>query len=205
MELSIRTVENNHQLLFEYFEANEVKCSKYLIGKEIGKKNRNEHYHYHLVITSCKTTYDSLKTAIRRKLYKYYNCKNYYVKEVKDSEKHELYVTKDGEYTHKGYSEEEINKLDEKNGKINWDKSLPVYQKIYNRMKERHEKDVLDASFSVYPLSHYAMDKRWLIREILTIMKEWDACAPTKTDMFRYYNYIQLKECDIDIAVENYN
>lgn len=205
MELSIRTVDNNQQLLLEYFEANEVKLSKYLIGKEFGKKNKNEHYHYHIVVTGCKITFDSLKTAIRRKLYNYYNCKNYYVKEVKDTEKHELYVTKDGEYTSYGYTEEEINKLDEKNGKINWDKSLPVYQKVYNRIKDRHDAELQNVGCDVYPLNHYAMDKRWLIKEILTIHKEWDACPPTKTDMFRYINYVQIKECDIDIAAENYN
>lgn len=196
MELSIRTVENNHQLLFNYFEANGVTVQKYLIGKEFGKKNKNEHYHYHLVITKCKITMDSLKTAIRRKLQNYYNCKNYYVKTVRDATKHELYVTKGGEYQHSGYSEKEIEELDKKNGEIDYDKSLPVYQKVYNRLVNSYD--------GTEPLSSNVMNKRWLVRKILEIFKDWDACPPSKTDMFRYMNFIQIKECDIDIAVENY-
>jgi hypothetical protein len=196
MEISIRTVDNNQSIIFEYFEANEVKLSKYLIGKEVGKKNKNEHFHYHLVVTKCKIKEDSLRTAIRRLLYNYYKCKNYYVKTVNDTEKHELYVTKDGNYVHSGYTEKEIEELDRKNGEINYDKSLPVYQKVYNRLVAKY-----DGNES---LGSNAMDKRWCISQILTIFKEWDACPPSKTDMFRYINFIQIKECDLDVAIENY-
>ncbi len=197
MEISVRTVKNNLEILKDYFAKKGIKIVKYIMGKEFGDKNKNEHYHYHFVVNNCKIKLKSLMTDIRRYLYKFYNCKNFYVKEVQNTEKHELYVTKDGSYESDGYSSDELESLDAKNSKINYDKSLPVYQKVYNRLQQR----LLDADMS---LAEYALDKRQLIKEILHIHDEWNACPPTKTDMFRYINYVYIKEGLFDVSVENY-
>lgn len=195
MQISVRTVKNNLKLLIDYFSKKDIKLSKYICGKEFGDKNKNEHYHYHFVVSQCKIKLKSLMTDIRRFLYKTYNCKNFYVKEVKNTESHELYVTKDGDYESDGYTSDELEALDEKNSKINYDKSLPVYQKVYNRLMKKE--------FEI-PLSQLALDKRKLIKEVLLIHDEWNACPPTKTDMFRYINYVYIKEGLFDVSVENY-
>lgn len=195
MQISVRTVENNLKILLELFAKKGIKLLKYICGKEVGKTNKNEHFHYHFVVDKCKITADSLKTSIRRFLYNFYKCKNFYVKDVKDTEKHELYVTKDGDYESDGYSSDELELIDEKNSKINYDKSLPVYQKVYN---------VLSKKEFDHPLREHCIDRRWLISQILKIHLDWDACPPTKTDMFRYINYVLLKEDLQDICVENY-
>lgn len=195
MELSVRTVEKNLDLILNYFVKKGIKLSKYICGKEFGTKNAGEHYHYHLVITKYKGKIESLMTSIRRKLYKFYNNKNFYVKQVKDTTKHELYVTKDGDYESEGYSDEELESLDKQNGAIDYDKQLPVYQKLYNR---------LNSSIYDEPLAVRALDKRLLIEEILTIYKEWNVCPPTKSDMFRYINYILIQQDLISVSVENY-
>lgn len=195
MEISVRTVENNLEIILNYLAKKGIKLAKYICGKEYGTKNQGEHYHYHLVVGKCKLKIESLMTNIRRLLYKYYNCKNYYVKQVKDTTKHELYVTKDGDYQSDGYSSEELEILDKKNGEIDYDKSLPVYQKLYNRLNsEKYDE----------PLAVRALDKRLLIKEILVIYKEWNVCPPTLTEMFRYYNYILIQEDLLTISVENY-
>lgn len=195
MEISVRTVKNNLEILKDYFAKKGIKVSKYICGKEYGTKNEGEHYHYHLVISKCKLKIESLMTNIRRLLYKYYNCKNYYVKQVKNTEKHELYCTKDGDYESEGYSSEELESLDKKNGDIEYDKSLPIYQKLYNRLNNAECNE---------PLAVRALDKRLLITEILNIYKQWNVCPPTSSAMFMYYNYILLKEDLLTVAVENY-
>lgn len=195
MEISVRTVENNLKLLLEYFTKKTIKITKYICAKEFGDKNKGEHYHYHFVVSQCKIKLKSLMTDIRRFLYKLYNCKNYYVKEVQDTEKHELYVTKDGEYESDGYTSDELENLDNKNSKINYDKSLPIYKKIYDRLCNMDLDD---------PLRVIALDKRLLIKYILQIYIDWNACPPTKSDMFRYINYILIKVDLVDISVDNY-
>ena len=163
MEISVRTVENNLELLLNYFAKKGITLSKYICGKEFGTKNNGEHYHYHLVISKCKNKIESLMTSIRRLLYKFYKSKNFYVKQVKDTTKHELYVTKDGDYQSDGYSTDELEELDKKNSQIDYDKQLPVYQKLYNRLNNGDYDE---------PLAVRALDKRLLVKEILIIYKE---------------------------------
>lgn len=197
MEISVRTVTNMLDNILDYLKKKDIKITKYLCGKEYGKKNKNEHYHYHLELASGSIKEDSICKGIRRLLHKYYNSKNFYVKKVKDSIKHQLYVTKDGEYTHSGYTKEEIESLDEQNQEIEYDKELPIYEKLWNRINE------LDTDEHK---GYLAIDKRWIIKQILIIYQSWNKPPPSKTSMFQYVCYIQQKSgVDIDVIIGNYN
>lgn len=195
MQISIRTLEDNLDIIKKYLEKNKITLFRYLVSTEKGTKNKNEHRHYHLEISHAKQDIKTVMRGIRRVLQNYYKSKNYYVKAVKDEHDHLVYITKDGEYYQQGYTEEELEKLAEENEEIEADKQLPVYQKLYNRICS----GLLDIE-----MESMCLDKRWIIKQIILIYKEWNKPPPPKSLMFQYVNFVQSKHIDIDIVVENY-
>lgn len=183
--LSIRTKNDNYKLLSTFIEGKQATIDKALVYKEFGTKEGNEHYHYHLEISNLNMQLDSLMRYIRTQLHGTYDGKtSYYVKKVKSVDKHIDYVAKDLERVHeKGFTEEEINKIESKAESIQKDKQLPVYKKLFNRYKE----DVNSPDHN---------DKMKMIKWILKIIKEWESLPPTRSMMNQILTYIAIQSSD---------
>jgi sulfur relay (sulfurtransferase) DsrC/TusE family protein len=201
MDLSIRTLENNFEDIKKYLEKNLIKITSHIVCREYGKQNGHEHYHYHIETDNqkAKINSESTRRGIRRMLFKYYNKKNYYVKAVKDIEKHKIYVSKDGDIVHTSFKKEDIEALYDINEEIEKDKQLPVYIKLYNRIKEKVVKEKIKHS-----MNEIALNRRLIIKYILDIYMEWGKAPPSKSLMFTYVNFFQLKEGYTDVVVEQY-
>lgn len=105
--------------------------STLLITKEVSKKSKKLHHHAHFEY-NWSIKIESAKTKIRRKL-KDIGFQNYYVKKVKDYEKHLIYILKDGNIVYTNIPEKTLNSFLNRTVAINKDKKLPVYKKLYNR------------------------------------------------------------------------
>ena len=105
-----------------------------LITEEVSKKSKKLHHHVHFEY-NCRIKIDSAIKKVKRKLQDIgYN--NYYCKKVKDYERHLIYVLKDGNIVYSTMKQETINSFLNQTNKINKDKKLPVYKKLYNRWME---------------------------------------------------------------------
>lgn len=198
MEVAVRTLNNDIELIKKHLEKSKLKTSRILVNREFGKENKNEHYHYYIEISHGMQKDESICKGIRRILYKHYGKTNYYVGKVRDKFKAQVYNTKDGEIVYKeGYSDDELNELISANEEIEKDKALPIYQKLYNR--------IYDIAFNdEQSLNQLCMDKRWIVKRILEIYKSWDKPPPTRSNMFQYVNYIMSKADLEDMVVESY-
>ncbi|AXH74627.1 MAG: putative replicase [Circoviridae sp.] len=105
--------------------------STLLITKEESKKSKKLHHHAHFEY-NWSIKIESAMTKIRRKL-KDIGFQNYYVKKVKDYEKHLIYILKDGNIVYTNIPEKTLNSFLNRTVAINKDKKLPVYKKLYNR------------------------------------------------------------------------
>lgn len=191
-DISIRTVKNNITKIRNMLLASGVHINRFLVTREIGHVNENEHFHYHLSVTSVKEITTVMK-YIRQMLKELYKNKSYYVKKVKDIMKHLIYITKDGNITDSyGFTHEELVELEEVNQKIEQDKLKPLFQKLYDYVIE----ETADKSMLV--------DRRFIIRLIIQKFKQWDKLPPNRTAMYQYLNYIQMKTDLDDIVVEQY-
>lgn len=205
MELAVRTVNNNHEMIKEYFDKVGAEITKYIIAREFGKKKKKEHYHYYYQLKGATIKPDSLKRGLRRLFQKEYKVKgkNYYVKTIRDVFKYNVYITKDGDYKQEGFTEEELNEYEELNQEIEYDKQLPLYQKLYNRIKKDYiESDKPEEKSQ--QLNILCNNKRWIIKKILLIYKDWEKLPPARNQMIQFVNYIQLHEIGEDIVIENY-
>lgn len=201
MHLSIRTLENNLEDIKKYLDKNSINISSYIVAREYGKQNGHEHYHYHIETDDekAKINDDSIRRGLRRILFKYYNKKNYYVKNVKDIEKHKIYVTKDGDIVETNIKKEDIEALYDINEEIEKDKQLPVYIKLYNRVKEKSINNKIKHS-----MNEISLNRRLIIRYYLEIYMEWGKAPPSKSLMFTYCNFFQLKEGHMESVIEQY-
>lgn len=183
--LSIRTKNDNYKLLSTFIEGKQATIDRALVYKEFGTKEGNEHYHYHLEISNLNCQLDSLMRYIRTQLHGTYDGNSsYYVKKVKSVDKHIDYISKDLERVHdKGFTEEEINKIESKAESIQKDKQLPVYKKLFNRYKEDGEAPDYN-------------DKLKMIKWILKIIKEWESLPPTRSMMNQILTYIAIQSSD---------
>lgn len=191
-DISIRTVKNNIAVIRNMLISKGVNIVKLLVTREVGSVNENEHFHYHLTVESLNKI-ETVMKDIRKVLKEIYKNKSYYVKKVRDRMKHLIYITKDGDITENiGYTQEQLDELEEKNEEIEKDKLKPLYQKLYDYVIE----ETTDKSMLV--------DRRFIIRLIIQKFKQWDKLPPNRTAMYQYLNYIQMKTDLSDIVVEQY-
>ena len=134
MEITLRTKENDLDLIKKYLEKSKIKTCKILVSREYGTENGKEHFHYYIEVTHGNQKEESILRGIRRCLFNKYKKVDYYVKKVKDRNKLLVYITKDGDIVNKeNFTEDELMELQQQNEIIEKDKQLPVYQKLYNK------------------------------------------------------------------------
>lgn len=195
--ISIRTVEDEFEYIKELTNKHGLNLKYWLVTYEFGKIEQNLHYHYHITVedpVKMRKLDSILKTVYRENFRdKIKGC--YYVKKVKSNLKHLLYIAK--EYCennmnikHTNMSNELLLEIHEENRKINADKKLPMYKKLFLRYDREHGEKHL----------HDNMD---ITRFILKLYKEWDILFPNRSQMFQYINYIKSQYISIE-EISNY-
>ena len=196
--ISIRTVEDEFTLLKDILKKVNLTLKYWLVTYEYGKIENNLHYHYHMTVE------DSLKMRKRDSILNYIrkNLKDnikgcYYVKKVDNNQKHLLYIAK--EYCHDNMNikhsnipQEVLLEIHEANKKINADKKLPMYKKLFLRYDRQHGQKHLH-------------DHNDIAKFILTLYKEWDILFPNRSQMFQYINYIKSQYISIEEIVNYYD
>lgn len=129
--------------LKEFEKWDKVKITKFICAFETKDKDgdkeclSNPHIHLHIKYANCPTK-QQLSTFMKQfKELNEHNGQLYYHKKAEDAAKSLAYVIKDGDILmNKGYTEEEIEKAEERNEKIDKDKKSSAFMKIANRIRE---------------------------------------------------------------------
>lgn len=155
---------------------------KFLAAHELKKTNGVRHFHIYSEMEHT-VKIESFKQSIRRGLKKIgYEKSAFCVQTLKDYNKYMLYITKDldilEEYT-KNMDLVEIETILKNTKKINKDKKLPVYKKLYNRWIELDNKPTPKPDL-------YSFIANTMIFEFDTFVR--------RAQIVEYAVYIQIKQ-----------
>lgn len=187
--LSLRTISNEFDLVKKTLSSHHVELVFFIVTQEMGTVEKNLHFHYHLTIRS-QLKLESIMNYLRKDLYSLYDHKNYYVGKVKKDLEHLVYITKECysvdnmKTIHTNLSDELHDDLLKANQKINHDKKLPMFKKLFLRYDSENGEKQLH-------------DNNQISTFILECYKEWDILFPNRSQMLQYTAYIKSQYVSI--------
>lgn len=196
--ISARTTTFQFDLFLSTFKAHHAEVLFYMASQEKGSIEKNIHYHYHFTIKS-SLKLESIMNYLRKDLFKHYEHNNYYVSKVKKDFAHLVYITKEC-YTVANSKcgvkcnlpNELLEELLEENNKINHDKKLPMFRKLFLRY---------DDAYGDKPTDHTDFSIR---KFILQCYKDWNILFPNRSQMLQYTAYIRSQYTSVEHILNEY-
>lgn len=196
--ISVRTITNEFEMLKATLLKHHVTLLFYIVTEEFGTVEKKLHFHYHLTVRS-DLKQDSINKYLREDLFALYGSRNYYVQKVKDTFDHLVYITKQCldikkmREHHSNLSEALHQDLLMENERINKDKKLPMFRKLFLRYDDAH--DIKDVS---------PQQDKHIRRFILQCYKDWDILFPNRSQMLQYTAYIRSQYISLDHVLNEY-
>jgi uncharacterized membrane protein YgaE (UPF0421/DUF939 family) len=194
--ISIRTITNEFEMLKATLLKHHVTLLFYIVTEEFGTVEKKLHFHYHLSVRS-DLKLESIMKYMREDLLSLYGSRNYYVQKVKDTFDHLVYITKECldikkmQEHHSNLSEALHQDLLMANEKINKDKKLPMFRKLFLRYDDAHGVKELHSDFQIR-------------RYILQCYKDWNILFPNRSQMLQYTAYIRSQYTSLEHILNEY-
>ncbi len=187
--LSLRTTTNEFALVKQTLSSHHVELVFFIVTQEMGTVEKNLHFHYHLTIRS-SLKLESIMNYIRKDLFALYDHKNYYVSKVKKDFDHLVYITKEChsidnmKSIYSNLPDALHDDLLKANLKIEHDKKLPMFKKLFLRYDSEHGEKQLH-------------DNNQITTFILECYKDWNILFPNRSQMLQYTAYIKAQYVSI--------
>jgi len=174
-----------------------ISQDKYMIAKEFGKENNNEHYHVFVESKSAKS-YKSYYDKFNNYIKKHYNgkCNEFNIKKVSPATWLRVcaYCSKDSGNVEHNLTEEELESIIEIQQKVKESQNTPMKDKLYNHLLDYLDSEMI--SKQEFVLSSNYIDA--IKKQIFKFYKKIKWLPPNKSQMYQYICYIVLHVNDDD-------
>lgn len=153
-----------------------------LVTKEVSKQEQKDHLHIYInTDLEITTKFDTFRKNINKLLKDQFNLEKHnkalqLIETEEEVDKLIVYILKDGNIITNNIPEDKLMEYIEKTEQINEDKKVPMYQKVYDKLKDKKIKDTYS-----------------YIKEITTLyIEEFNQAPPQRhiiINAFQYYLY----------------